>query len=195
MQHEPRSSTPSTLSSMMARICVVIRSSTARRRWRDCSATPRLPSFSTNTLPRMGRPCSPMRASLAPRASFRSGSTAPISPARAAFGSRSGIPPASPCSGSGARFGIGDHREVIELGNRQINEFTQSRIHNGQSVKTGSSLAPTRHHFRELSDDDLTPTRLGRADRALVSVGVSWTAAGVGLCVFATISLIWACSR
>jgi hypothetical protein len=29
----------------------------------------------------------------------------------------------------------------------------------------------------------------------LVSVGVSWVAAGVGLCVFATISLIWACSR
>jgi hypothetical protein len=29
----------------------------------------------------------------------------------------------------------------------------------------------------------------------LVSVGVSWAAAGVGLCVFATISLVWACIR
>jgi hypothetical protein len=29
----------------------------------------------------------------------------------------------------------------------------------------------------------------------LVSVGLSWAAAGVRLCVFATISLVWACSR
>jgi hypothetical protein len=35
----------------------------------------------------------------------RSGSTAPINPARAASGLRSAIPPASPCSGSGARIG------------------------------------------------------------------------------------------
>jgi ATP dependent DNA ligase domain len=47
-----------------------------------------------------------MRASSAPRASFRSGSTAPIAPARAASGSRRAIPPASRCSGSGARSGI-----------------------------------------------------------------------------------------
>jgi hypothetical protein len=116
---------------------------------------------------KMGRPSSPMRAGLAPRASCRRRSMAPISPARVASGSRSAILPASPCSGSGARFGIGDHREVIELGNRQTNDFTRSRIHNGQSMKMGSSLAPTRRHFEELSDDDLTPTCLGRADRDL----------------------------
>jgi hypothetical protein len=32
---------------------------------------------------------------------------------------------------------LGDHREVIEVGNRQTNDFTESRIHSGQSVKTG----------------------------------------------------------
>jgi hypothetical protein len=97
---------------------------------------------------KMGRPSSPMRAGLAPRASCRRRSMAPISPARVASGSRSAILPASPCSGSGARFGIGDHREVIELGNRQTNDFTRSRVHNGQSMKMGSSLAPTRRHRR-----------------------------------------------
>jgi hypothetical protein len=73
-------------------------------------------------------------------------------------------PPASLCSGSEVRFGVGDHREAIELGKRQT-DFTQSRIHDGQSVKTGSSLARSRRHCGELSDDDLTPTCLGRADR------------------------------
>jgi hypothetical protein len=42
------------------------------------------------------------------RASFPRGWTVPIDPARAASGSRSAIPPASRCSGSGARGGIGD---------------------------------------------------------------------------------------
>ena len=84
---------------------------------------------------------------------------------------------------------------MVELGNRQTNDFTQSRIHNGQSVKTGSSLAPTRRHFGELSDDELTPTRLGRADRDLGVCRSVLGAAAIGLCVFATISLIWACSR
>jgi ATP dependent DNA ligase domain len=42
-----------------------------------------------NTSPMMGRPCSPMRASLAPRASSRRTSMARIDPARAASGSRS----------------------------------------------------------------------------------------------------------
>jgi hypothetical protein len=37
---------------------------------------------------------------------------APTSPARAASGSRSAIPPASPCSGSGARGGIEEPRAV-----------------------------------------------------------------------------------
>ena len=37
---EPRSSTPSTLSSMMARICAIAHSWTGRLRWRDYSATP-----------------------------------------------------------------------------------------------------------------------------------------------------------
>jgi ATP-dependent DNA ligase len=47
-------------------------------------------------------------ASLAPRASSRSGWTAPIDPVRARTGSRFVIPPASPCSGSAARSGTGD---------------------------------------------------------------------------------------
>jgi ATP dependent DNA ligase domain len=45
-------------------------------------------------------------ASLAPRASYRRRLMVPTCPARAASGSRSAIPPASPCNGSGARFGI-----------------------------------------------------------------------------------------
>src|SRR6266436_6972419 len=49
-------------------------------------------------------------AGLAPRVSSPSGWTAPIDPVRARSGSRSAIPPASRCSGSGARFGIGDPR-------------------------------------------------------------------------------------
>jgi hypothetical protein len=44
-------------------------------------------------------------AGLAPRASCRRRSTAPISPAHAGCGSRSAIPPASPCSGSAVRYG------------------------------------------------------------------------------------------
>jgi hypothetical protein len=56
---------------------------------------------------------------------------------------------------------------VIELGNRRTNDFTQSRFHNGQSVKTGSSLAPMRRRLGKLSGDDLTPPCLGRADRDL----------------------------
>jgi hypothetical protein len=47
-------------------------------------------------------------AGLGPRASCRRRSMAPIDLARAAFGSRSAIPPASPCSGSAARCGIGE---------------------------------------------------------------------------------------
>jgi hypothetical protein len=43
---------------------------------------------------------------LGAEASYRRRSMAPIDPARAASGPRSAIPPASPCSGSGARFGI-----------------------------------------------------------------------------------------
>jgi hypothetical protein len=56
-----------------------------------------------------------MRAGLAPRASFPKGWTVPTDPARAAPGSRSAIPPASPCSGSGARFGI-DEAEAAREG-------------------------------------------------------------------------------
>jgi hypothetical protein len=44
-------------------------------------------------------------AGLAPTASCRRRSTAPISPAHAGYGSRSAIPPASPCSGSAVRYG------------------------------------------------------------------------------------------
>jgi hypothetical protein len=42
-------------------------------------------------------------------------SMARIDPAGAAFGSRSAIPPASPCSGSGARFGIDDRTVVNRI--------------------------------------------------------------------------------
>jgi hypothetical protein len=45
-----------------------------------CCAMPRLASCLTNTLPKMGLRCSPMRAGSVPRASCRSGSTAPIGP-------------------------------------------------------------------------------------------------------------------
>jgi hypothetical protein len=97
-------------------------------------------------LSKMAPPSLRTLVSLAPRVSFPREWTAPTGPARAASGSRSAIRPASPCSGSEARFGIGDDREVIELANRQTNDLTQSRIHDGQSVKTGPSLAPTRRH-------------------------------------------------
>jgi hypothetical protein len=66
----------------------------AKPRWRDCCGVSRLASFSTNTLPRMGRPCSPMLAGSAQRASFRRRSMARINPARVGSGSRSAIPPA-----------------------------------------------------------------------------------------------------
>jgi hypothetical protein len=52
-------------------------------------------SCSTNTLPKMGLPLPPVRANLAPRASCRKRSMAPIGPARAASGSRSAIQRAS----------------------------------------------------------------------------------------------------
>jgi bifunctional non-homologous end joining protein LigD len=54
-----------------------------------------------------------MHAGSSPRALFRSGSTAPTSPVRAASGSRYAIPPASRCSGRGARIGIGDYRPSL----------------------------------------------------------------------------------
>jgi hypothetical protein len=93
---------------MMARICAVARSLTARLRWRSCWAVSRPASRSTNTSLRTGRPCSPMRASLGPRASFPRGWTVPIAPALAASGSRSAILSASPCSGSAVRYGIAE---------------------------------------------------------------------------------------
>ena len=77
---------------------------------RDAARTAILYAFAacclTNTSPRAGLP---FLRTLAQKASFPSGSTAPTSPARAASGSRSAIPPASPCSASGARFGRGDN--------------------------------------------------------------------------------------
>jgi hypothetical protein len=45
---------------------------------------------------------------LGAEASFPRGWTVPIAPARVPSGSRFAIPPASPCSGSEARFGIGN---------------------------------------------------------------------------------------
>jgi ATP dependent DNA ligase domain len=71
-----------------------------------CCATPKLASCLTNTLPRMAPPSLRTLVSLAPRVSFPRGLTVPIDPARAAPGLRSAIPPASPRSGRGARFGI-----------------------------------------------------------------------------------------
>jgi ATP dependent DNA ligase domain len=65
---------------------------------------------STNTSPKTALSSLHTPAGLALRASFPGESTAPISPARAVSGSRSAIPPASPCSGRGARFGIDNLR-------------------------------------------------------------------------------------
>jgi hypothetical protein len=59
---------------------------------------------------RRGRPCR-VRA---PRASRRRGSMARIDQARAASGLRSAIPPASPCSGRGARNGIDDFWNLFD---------------------------------------------------------------------------------
>jgi hypothetical protein len=64
--------------------------------------------YAFNTSPRMGRPCSPMRAGLALRASYRRRSMAPTSPACARSGSRSVIQRVSPCSASAVRSGIDD---------------------------------------------------------------------------------------
>jgi hypothetical protein len=97
---------------MTARICAISRSSTARTRWHACCAILRLASCLTNTLPRMAPPSLRTPVSLAPRASCRRRSMAPIDPAHAASGLRSAIPPASPCSGSGARFGIDQPQAV-----------------------------------------------------------------------------------
>jgi hypothetical protein len=63
---------------------------------------PRLASGLTNTLPKIGLPCSPMLAGLAPRASCRRRSMAPIEPARTASGSSFAIRPASRYSGGAA---------------------------------------------------------------------------------------------
>ena len=62
-----------------------------------------------NTWPRTALPFLRMRAGLGPRVSYRKRLMAPINPARAASGSTFAIPPASRCSGSGARFGTGDY--------------------------------------------------------------------------------------
>jgi hypothetical protein len=75
---------------------------------------PRRASCSTNTLPRTALSSSRTPAGLAPRASCRKRSTAPIALVRAASGSRSAIPLAS-CSGSGARRGIGDQERGLRL--------------------------------------------------------------------------------
>jgi bifunctional non-homologous end joining protein LigD len=55
-----------------------------------------------------GPTCSSTLAGLVPRASCRSGSTVPTDPVRARSGSRSATPPASLCSVSAARSGMGD---------------------------------------------------------------------------------------
>jgi hypothetical protein len=65
-------------------------------------------SWSTSTSPRTARRCSSTLAGLVPRASCRSGSTAPIGPVGARSGSRFAIRPASRCNGSAARIGTGD---------------------------------------------------------------------------------------
>jgi hypothetical protein len=74
---------------------------------------PRLASGLTNTLPKIGLPCSPMLAGLAPRASCRRRSMATIEPARTASGSRFAIRPASRYSGGAAPKKIG--RQLIAL--------------------------------------------------------------------------------
>jgi hypothetical protein len=76
-----------------------------RARWRGYCAIPRLASCSMNTSPRTALSSSHTPAGLALRASCRRRSRARINPVRAASGSRCAIPPASLCSGRGARFG------------------------------------------------------------------------------------------
>jgi len=58
--------------------------------------------------PRTALPSSRMLAGSVPRVSFRRRSMARIDLARVASGSKSAIPPASRCSGSAARIGIGE---------------------------------------------------------------------------------------
>jgi hypothetical protein len=70
----------------------------------DCATRGDCGSRRADQSQEMGRSCSPMRAMLASRVLFRSGSTAPTGPCRGWI--RSAIPPASPCSGSAPRCGI-----------------------------------------------------------------------------------------
>jgi hypothetical protein len=104
-------------------------------RWRCCCATLRRLSCLTNTLPRTGLPFSPMRASLGPRALCPGGWTAPIDPAPAACGSRSSIPPASPCRGGAARFGIAE-READRAYSVAHGRRRGARHHAGERLST-----------------------------------------------------------
>jgi hypothetical protein len=154
---------------MTARICGFSHSSTARPRWRGWCAILRLASYSMNTLPRMGRPCSPMRADLAPRASFRRRSMAGADPARPASGSA--ILPASPCSGSAARIRISDDRRLPRLpvtprqyarkGIRQV-ALTITHLY----LKSPSSTCQTRVGIRS----NLDSVRESSGDRHLADL-------------------------
>jgi hypothetical protein len=66
-------------------------------------ARPMLAFCSMSTSPKVALSSSRTRAGLAPRASSRRGSIAPIDPAPLVSGPKSAIRPASPCSRSGAR--------------------------------------------------------------------------------------------
>jgi hypothetical protein len=68
-----------------------------------------------------------MLAGSVPRASCRRRSVAPTNPARAASKLRSAIPPASPRSGSGARFGFDEPASLFE--NRTISSSTWPGSH------------------------------------------------------------------
>jgi hypothetical protein len=93
----------SILSTMTVRICAITHSSTVRPRWHGCCPITRLAYNSMNTSRRTS--LSSSLVGLAQKASFPSGSTAPIDPVLVRSGSRYAIPPASPCGGRGGRFG------------------------------------------------------------------------------------------
>jgi hypothetical protein len=109
---------------LTARTCAIAHSSIAMLRWHGYCAIPRLASCSMNTSPRTALSSLHTPAGWAQRASCRRRSMAPIYPARAASGSRYAIPPASRCSGSGARCGIKEP-QVVEAMTRRRREITR----------------------------------------------------------------------
>jgi hypothetical protein len=103
----PRSSMPSTSSSMTARICAIAhldRKAALARLLRDTEAGIRLNGYTTEE----GLPCSPMRAGLAPRAPCRRRSMGCIDPAVPPLDQGPQSPQSIAVQRERARFGIGE---------------------------------------------------------------------------------------